>query len=1045
MQRSDPSASETPPASKPVGSSTHGSTTTMSHLPHAAASPGPNVPPQSSVTYHRNPRRTSPENSVTLRHHRLAQEASRLHQQGSRRPPIPPVIPAVKVSQPKSPRRGSSGESNATGLSDPRKWFDGANTNRSGVVDTSAMDVDPPFFQRETDSSNEDLSNGRLVPSQSPAYRFVQNRPNTLRAGFTQSSSADDYRSVIDDLTIENKRLREELKRYKQIGPDALRREKLFEVKVHGLPSQKRRELEATLRDFTQSLDGSSIGTPKRSKKSSGKSKHVSSGVSKHPSSSSGSNTRPVDSAYASMSGPSSTGLSGAKMDSGPGALRRSNQKIENYLRDIPEGLWPRANVLTEKDKKKLVVRRLEQLFTGQMARPEEQGNRVMIPPINEDVEMTNSVPSLEELDPGLQQQQRQQQQQQQQQRQPQEPNEPSREAQIRPHKAHTKDGNSRDESSATHSRSREDLTESRDTGNGSGSGSGSGRHSGGNSNSPQDETASEQRPTRPRDLDPDRRQVPSENMEYIRHLGIKAPESQTRYSSHDVSPDADGWVYLNLLCNLAQLHIFNVAPDFVRSAVSEKSTKFQLSPDGRKIRWRGGDEGTRFTSEGSGSASQRTQSSDDTDGSNNEAAQHKASKAGPSTKGDVTQLKTSNFRPQTTDSDPSDSFHYKPLFVHHNTSSSEEPQSNGDESGSSADPQEDSNAGGYSRWGQSGGVSGAQSQRKRRRDGAIIYYQGAPFCTDLSGDYGAVSPDTYGATTSSGLRRARGSTTMSDRPLISRSPSGSSLPFRPLSEGTPGYASMAMDSASDVPDLTGGETDSDTSCEANLEWSQDDQPQRLHKIALEASGLSGVYPEDHFLLAVSTRRMKDVAETDDLQSEDDSEGEHDRKRARLRKRDTPDSVTQRLASMTTSSPIPVLTATFGMGRIEIEYIGTKYHKLSPVPLPPPSFYFPAADDSDDDMDTETTSELISRRVTEAAYPEDGELSGNDEEDEDSVAEADYDASGSISPDDVEMMPTVTELGMPDPSRIRTGPALSGSSVATAGGAVSGASSLEEL
>jgi len=904
------------------------------------------------------------------------------------------------------------------------------------------MDVDPPFYQRETDSSNEDFSNGHLVPSQSPAYRFVQNRPGTLKAGFTQSSSADDYRSVIDDLTIENKRLREELKRYKQMGPDNLRREKLFEVKVHGLPSQKRRELEATLRDFTQSLDGSSIGTPKRSKKSFSKSKHVSSGVSKHPSSSSGSNTRPVDSAYASMSGPSSTGLSGTnKATSGSGDLRRSNQKIENYLRDIPEGLWPRANVLTEKDKKKLVVRRLEHLFTGQMVRHEEQTNRVMIPPISEDVEMTNA-DMADDKDGRCAARPLQQ------------PNEPSREAQIRPHKSHTKDGHSRDEGSATNSRSREDLTESRDNGNGSGSGSGSGSggHGGGsgnnnnnnnntnNSSSPQDETESEQRPTRPRDLDPDRQQVPSENMEYIRHLGIRAPDSQTTFSARDVSPDADGWVYLNLLCSLAQLHILNVAPDFVRSAVSEKSTKFQLSPDGRKIRWRGGDEGTRFTSDGSGSASQRTQSSDDTDGSN---PVEQPSKSAPAEKGDVSRAKTANFRPQAADSDPSQNFHYKPLFVHNNSSSSEEPQSIGDESGSSLGHPAESQAGGFSRWGQSG-ISNGPSQRKRRRDGAIIYYQGAPFCTDLSGDFGEVSPDTYGATTSSGDQGlTRESTSFSDRPLINRSASGSSLPFKPLSDGNLYYATtMNMDSTSDVPELTSGETDSEDSCEANFEWAEHHHPQRSHQVAFATSGLSGVYPDDHFLLVVSTRRPKDDMGADDITDGDDDEA-HSRKRPKLRTRGTPDSLSNRLAGMTTNSPIPILSANFDMGKIEIEYLGIRHKKLNPVPLPPPSYYFPMADDSEDD-DATTTSGLLSRRVTEAAYPDADELSGNDEEDEHSEGEGSYDASGSTSPEGAGRLPAVSRLGRPQDSTIRRLPMVSGSSAATAGGAVSDNSSLDE-
>ncbi|KAJ8106586.1 hypothetical protein ONZ43_g7018 [Nemania bipapillata] len=244
---------------------------------------------------------------------------------------------------------------------------------------------------------------------------------------------------------------------------------------------------------------------------------------------------------------------------------------------------------------------------------------------------------------------------------------------------------------------------------------------------------ASEQRPTRPRDLDPDRKQVPADNMEYIRHLGIVAPNSEPHFSARDVSPDAEGWVYLNLLGNLAQLHILNVTPDFIRRAVSEKSTKFQLSPDGRKIRWRGGDEGTRFTSD-SGSKSQGDQSSDDTDGSN-EHGQRKKQKG-------------SKFNPGVQDSNSSQSFHYKPLFVHHAASSRGEQQSGAYDSSSSNGQSEESNLGQYSKWDQSG-VSTSQSQRKRRRDGAIIYYSGAPFCTDLSGDYGEVSPDTYDMTSS--------------------------------------------------------------------------------------------------------------------------------------------------------------------------------------------------------------------------------------------------------------------------------------------------------
>ncbi|KAG4219773.1 hypothetical protein PC116_g31748, partial [Phytophthora cactorum] len=271
--------------------------------------------------------------------------------------------------------------------------------------------------------------------------------------------------------------------------------------------------------------------------------------------------------------------------------------------------------------------------------------------------------------------------------------------------------------------------------------------------------------------------------MDYIRHLGLVAPESQKQYCARDVSPDAEGWVYLNLLCNLAQLHILNVTPAFIRNAVSEKSTKFQLSPDGRKIRWRGGVEGTKFSSD-SGSNSQRNQSSDDTDGSNDQEQRKKQKTQGSGN--DVTVHKPSKFGLGVQQSNSSESFHYKPLFVHHQTASSDEQPSAGDETGSSFGPPEDSNLGGMdSRWGQSG-VSGV-SQRKRRRDGAIIYYSGAPFCTDLSGDFGEgeVSPATYDMT-SSGDNGDQGPMQLlslgNTRPQFSRSTSGSSLPFRPLS-----------------------------------------------------------------------------------------------------------------------------------------------------------------------------------------------------------------------------------------------------------------------
>ncbi|KAI1427646.1 frequency clock protein [Xylaria sp. FL1777] len=980
---------------------------------------GIHVPPTPTVTY-KNPRRTSPENSNTLRHHRLARDASRRHP--------PPAIPNAHSSaikpQTKPPRRNSSEESNETGWSDPRQWFEQSNQNTKISLDPGSMDIDPPFFQKETDSSNEEAHN--TLP-QLPEYGHVQSRGPSFRPSVTKSSSADDYRSVIDDLTIENKRLREELRKFKQMGPNSLRNEKLFEVKVHGLPNKKKRELEATLRDFTTKLERSSTGASTSRKKASGKSKEGNSSASKHASSTSGSNSRPVDSAYASMgTGPSSSS------HQPPGQVRaariRSNQNVQDYLRDIPEGLWPRPTKMTDHEKKKLVVKRLEHLFTGKMGPPK-------------DVEMEDTggkIPPVKEA---------------------------AREAIIRSGDTRKKTSHSSVAASASNARtqsqshSNADQSNSRDndkdsgsgSGSGPGSGSGSGRRSAkdGKNTSPQDSMEpSEQRPTRPRDLDPDRRQVPADNMEYIRHLGIVAPETEPYFSARDVSPDAEGWVYLNLLGNLAQLHILNVTPDFIRSAVSEKSTKFQLSPDGRKIRWRGGDEGTRFTSD-SGSKSQTDHSGDDSDGSN-EHNQRKKQKG-------------SKFNLGVRDSNSSQDFHYKPLFVHHPTSMPDGQTSIVEDSGSSNGQSEDSSPGLHAKWDQSG-ISAGQSQRKRRRDGAIIYYSGAPFCTDLSGDYGEVSPDTYDMTSSDDqqdqLMQDPIQLHLVHRPHVSRTPSGSSIAFKPLSEPTL-YSSLTD------PEIPGdAETvlsDTDNFIEADFPWSDSSQQSRL--INLEASGLGGICPDDHFVVVVSTKRPRnatvhcdDTDDDDDISSDDNaSSAARSRFVSRLShdttvSRGTADSIASKVALMSTKSPMMKNTSAHKVFTVKIEYVTGRIRRLPPVPLPPPAFYFPSGDSEseeyggslDDDISVSSERSILSKRPMVEGSPgsDNRDLSGNDEEDEYSENSPDFGLSRNNSSRKLSRMSGI-EL-TDGPSVLPLSKVTTGSSAATAGGAGSGYNSSME-
>ncbi|KAI9901311.1 hypothetical protein N3K66_003128 [Trichothecium roseum] len=959
----------------------------------------PSPPQATSATGHPLPRRSSPEHSVTLKHHRLARDASLRASAGS--------APAGNTNTTSSPRRNSSGESHNTSQSDPKKWFDHSNENPAANYDSNAMDVDPPFFQRQSDSSGEEK----------PYSLPHQPIPQGLAA---DSSSNDDYRSVIDDLTVEIQKLKEELKRYKQRGPDMLRKDKLFEIKIHDLSKRKRRELESTLRDFASSLDGSPDPSSSRQKGTRTSRVRMYSGsgsMSKHASSSSGSNARPADSAYASMS---TTGVNSSGPSVGRPSMtsraKSSEQKVENYLRDIPEGLYPRHMVMSDKEKKKLVVRRLEQLFTGKISGRHSRRNRPQLPPagVPDGQQVTTHVPpsNLQQLTAVTS-------------------IEAAREARMLPPDQQAKQGQkSRSRDNASASNSNIDQTESGNNGN-SASGGGD-KGSSGTNTSPLVPLPPEQRPTRPKDLDPDRVQVPSENMDYIKHLGLVPPALLTESMEEDIHPDADGWVYLNLLCNLAQLHIINVTPDFVRAAVSGMSTKFQLSRDGRKIRWRGGSEGTRFNSDSSGNNSQRSPAeTEDTENSN----ENKRRKTGHSTGDDLQSGSSSKDASKAGQhvSTSSDSFHYKPLFVHQESNE----QSSLDDTQSSFGPVDDS-AIGDSRWGQSG--SGTSNRRKRRHDGAIIYYSGAPFCTDLSGDTGSSSPTTCMLSSNQTQNESQDS-----RPAPRRSASGSSLGYRPLSDRRLDYGSEAkMDvDGEQLPDLTTDSGDDSTDFELDLPWST--EPQFLDVHHLEPCGLGGILPEDHFMVVVTTKRPKEESVGPSAATGQKSMAE-----------ETTDNIITRLASMSTSSPAPLaLPCRPASPAVEIQYVSGRIKRLAPASLPPPAIFVPpfGTDDSSsldetsygsedpDEENSETCSnEVVSRKANRHQsndYPDGVELTSGDEDGEEPENE----------PDTLQMYERDVVSGHLRRNgsvgvNARTG---GGSSVATAGGVPSDISSEENM
>jgi hypothetical protein len=725
----------------------------------------------------------------------------------------------------------------------------------------------------------------------------------------TTYNISDVSRSVIDDLTIENQKLKERLRKYEASYSPYLEEDMLFEVKIHGLPCGKKRELEETLRVFTASMD---------CKPPEGKVPSPSQDVQQHafgdtsqPATSSTSNLRPIDSAYVSMSnsGPTSTSaISHMKPDqrvvSQPMDLKE--QKVQPFPRNIPDGLFPEyPTVMSELQKKEAVVRRLEQLFTGNTVGSVDEHSQTI-----QQQELFQSAAYADQTSKGGL------------------TFEGRREAHILPYEI------------------KEDVLRC-------------GREAEYSSNETQspgmpfdlamgknsDVSFPEQRPTRLLDLDPDRPQIPSDNLRYIRHLGL----SDTREDAPGGTTNSSGWIYLNLLINMAQLHLINVTPNFVRSAITDMSDKFELSPDGKKIRWRGGHEGTRLST-GSHSSSVRNHTpQDDSDSTDELYTKRRRIDVGRFTSAHIDiPLPTSLLEVTNV------FHHYKPLFHHPGSSSGEwtlfdesEPpfeRGIGDDRGSRSEPR---------RAGQG-------------NDGPIIFYRGARFYTDLSGDRGSIDapprvPGVGRDRYSDHTQDAVGYDAKDQTLPLSRTSSGSSFPFRPFRDCSRGTGFLdAGGSGAKTPDLL---SEDPMTMKFALKWSEDQNSPDMPLQAFSASGLGGIQPADHFVMKVETRRpildeynqtklsglpasgpasgkplhaMSNVF----LDSIRESEGSNSLKR-----------IPPSLAFPNAFQPSSHVTNKFP---VNVEFISTKFTQLEPSALPAPSGYYAAS--SDDGLDASGSS-----------------------------------------------------------------------------------------
>ncbi|MCJ1274180.1 hypothetical protein MMC21_001975 [Puttea exsequens] len=688
------------------------------------------------------------------------------------------------------------------------KWFNDTNKDASGMNNVSFQDNDPPFYVgRPPSSSNNSACAVRSSGSDNAKLSRPTAPTRALLARMESSErGSEDFRSVIDDLTIQNKKLKKKLKKYEKLHCSQLQEEKLFEVRIHGLAAHRKRELEQTLRNFASSLEDDVPGIPPIAPLPLKQNSLTEPPSSLHkPSSPSTSCSKPIDSAYASMSG--QTGTSHSQQPEQTKYQSQSKQQnVQSYLlHDLPETLMPRhSSTMSEKSKSKLVVRRLEQIFTGKgAARRHTQSQQ------QQEVSKSAALADRSKLEVGGSRGRRPL-------------KEGVREAHILPSDLDMQ-LESLEEISAGVSKPRR---------------SDDGRASSRSTDFSRD-ASPEQRPTRPLDLDLHRAQVPSENFEYIKHLGV--PQSTVAENV--------GWVYLNLLSSMAQLHTLNVTPEFIRHAVAEVSAKFELSSDSTKVRWLGGTEGTKMSSDEDEESEYVSNYRSET--SLSVSKQGSATEISSSQEPKSAQLPESlnpPYRGKRRPVAPSESasrakFHYEPLFHHTTSNDSDSIQASAPSSFSDAIENTTGLNSGFNSGSHGLRESEARLSKQNRDNGPIIFYHKARFCTDLSGDPTGTILD------ENAIQR------ITDFPLGSPVPVPNAVEeefencsndenchFEPMDLALEG--SLKISSSLDLHELKSSIHDL---APASLEPS-------LASYDMEASGLGGVHPSDNFIVKVEVQ-----------------------------------------------------------------------------------------------------------------------------------------------------------------------------------------------
>ncbi|KAI1608699.1 frequency clock protein [Exophiala viscosa] len=755
-----------------------------------AVAPSTQSPKRSFSSISSNPRRSHPSQSKSLPKSKRVKIDDTSNGSSEERSASQVSVNAVSKLPIGGSRDSSSDQSAA-------KWFDRVNENvQPSHNKYGRAEVESPFYMAHQSSYPG-------VPVQSHTEEAFGQRAS-------DDTERDELRGVIDDLTVENKRLKHILNnRQSQSSPSSTSGpDRIIEVRMHGLPAEKKRELEQLLKSFATGLNGetpSSALAPVE--------KSLSSIAPSAPPRLKAELTANTDSGYASISGSGLNSSHGTAMLREPVSRSKRDKDIKDYLHDIPDSLFPQDTLsVSESARMIMVVQRLEQLFMGNLAQPGEHSLPV------QQQQISRAAAKADRAENRRQNRARKV--------------EGSREARRRPAESKL------NLDAVEHER--QTLAQKQDHTNESSSSSATPRSAHDGLGSP------DQRPTRPLDLDIHRAQTAVDNVQYLRHLGFSSP-------AFDESPEGkqQPWMYLNLLISMAQLHTLNVTPAFVRKAVKQLSTKFELSKDGHKIRWKGGpteddspdieatpesagQRASEATPNLSGRQSGRgsiTSTLNDPPSMSISDHQRHHEKPTTTTSKLVTQSTTTSSQPAINPSSGSKSptFGYKPVVFKGKKSRLRAGNSYLDSSSFYDDSAESS------------GLTHAMSRSSLRskedaREGLITFFSNPYFCTDLSGDR---SPINMRSIDSEDEREVLGIAKQQQSQEEVIRDSSTCYYTAKVDEFVRSWPAICSDVKMDFPPIDAAGED-------------ETQPMEL-----DASGIGGVRPEDNFALDVQVGRNR--------------------------------------------------------------------------------------------------------------------------------------------------------------------------------------------